>query len=70
MRCRCPSCSASPAPSYTETYRLECEARYVCSLPDKPTRHGYLDIVERRRGLAAREALAREVIRQWQRIPT
>jgi hypothetical protein len=45
----------------------ECEARHICRLPDKQSRHQYLDLVEKRRGRPAREALAAEVLRQWQR---
>ncbi|MHA6905389.1 DUF7696 family protein [Ralstonia syzygii subsp. celebesensis] len=65
MQCRCPSCCADPAPTYTEQHRLECEARHVCNLPDRERRLAYLEVVAKRRGQEARDALAAEVHRQW-----
>ena len=57
MRCRCPSCCADPAPTYTEQHRLECEARFVCSLLDGARQSAYLELVAKRRGRGARDAL-------------
>jgi len=57
MQCRCPSCCADPAPTYTERHRVECEGRFVCNLFDVARQSAYLELVAKRRGLGARDAL-------------
>lgn len=49
----------------TEQRRKECEARHVLSWPAKQARRDYLDLVEKKRGFAARQELEREMMRQW-----
>ena len=39
-----------PAPTYTEDFRHECEARYVAALPSNDRRAEYLDKVHDARG--------------------
>lgn len=48
-----------------DQYRKECEARHVLSWPAKQARRDYLDMVEKKRGGAARKDLEREMMRQW-----
>jgi hypothetical protein len=44
--CPCPSCRPSdPSPSYTEAYRLVCEARHVLTWPIQD-RRDYLERIE------------------------
>jgi hypothetical protein len=66
-KCLCGACTASPATSYSEDYRCQCEARYVAALPDLASRRAYLKAIGEKRGpkslavleLALREAWAR-----------
>lgn len=51
-------------PTTSEAWRLECEARYVLSMP-KEQRAPYLRRVGQNRGKAARERLEAEVRRQY-----
>lgn len=51
--CRCEQCCPeNPAPTYTEAFRHECEARYVARLPSNDQRRDYLEgpkgVLERR----------------------
>lgn len=49
----------------SEAYRKECEARFILSWPTKQARRDYLDMVEKKRGAAARQELEREMMKQW-----
>lgn len=60
MSCLCPACSLIPAPTYTEAYRLECEARHVLSMT-LDRRRQYLDGMKPERA----KPLKREITRQW-----
>ena len=33
MTCMCPQCSATPLPTWTPEWRLECEARWLLGKP-------------------------------------
>lgn len=59
--CRCPSCSQSPLPTYTEKFRMECEIRSVVALPSNEGRRAYLELVEKRRGVNAAEHIRQAV---------
>lgn len=49
-----------------EEWRAECEARHVLNMPTKTRRLEYLARVGKRRGEAAREALASLVLAVWE----
>lgn len=49
---------------YSEEWRMECEARYVLSIP-KEHRKNYLADVESKRGKESREQLEKEILRIW-----
>lgn len=49
---------------YSEEWRMECEARYVLSIP-KQERQNYLADVEGKRGKEARLTLEAEIMKQW-----
>lgn len=49
---------------YSEEWRMECEARYVLSIP-KEKRKLYLADVEGKRGKQARLELESEIMKQW-----
>lgn len=51
--------------TYSEAYRLECEARWVLSLPLN-ARRKYLARIQNLRGA---EALRAEMLRQWNNTP-
>ena len=53
--------------SYSEEWRMECEARYVLSIP-KDKRKLYLADVEAKRGKEPREQLEKEILRLWKKI--
>jgi hypothetical protein len=49
--CRCEMCRpGEPAPTYTEGFRHECEARYVAAMPSNDSRAEYLGKVHDARG--------------------
>lgn len=53
--------------NYSEEYRLYCEAAWVLRKKrTKRTRLEYLDVVQEKRGAAARVALREEMLRIWQ----
>lgn len=33
MPCKCPMCCATPSPTWTPSWRLECEARWLLAQP-------------------------------------
>lgn len=49
MSCLCPACTPTPAPTFTEEFRLACEARWVVS-HDKEWRTEYYAKVRKARG--------------------
>lgn len=49
---------------YSEEWRMECEARYVLSIP-KEKRKMYLADVESKRGKESRVQLEGEILRLW-----
>lgn len=51
--------------AHTEQHRKECEAAYMLGQP-LVFRREQLDRVEKRRGLAGRQALEAEMLRQWE----
>ncbi len=53
IACKCPACTPTPAPTYTEAWRHETECRHVARLPDKSTRKRYLALVAKVRGESA-----------------
>lgn len=60
MKCLCPRCSEQPAPTYTEAWRRECEARYVLGM-GKDQRRSYYACVGKFRGLPASRQLIADV---------
>ena len=48
--CRCPTCSSTPLPTYTEAFRAACEARSVAAMQTHEQRTDYLEDVAKRRG--------------------
>ena len=50
--------------SYSEEWRMECEARYVLNMI-KQNRKLYLADVEDKRGKKSREQLEQEIMRLW-----
>jgi hypothetical protein len=50
-----------------EDWRMECEARWVCRLPDKQARVDYLASVEKRRGKAHADDLRAVIRAVWQK---
>lgn len=61
--CLCPQCTTTPAFTYTEEYRMQCEARAVLRRR-KPRRQWYLGEVQKARGQDAAVALLVEMMRQ------
>ncbi|HWK72198.1 MAG TPA: hypothetical protein VNS29_15295 [Burkholderiaceae bacterium] len=55
---------ADPACTWSEAYRAQSEARAVLAM-EFSARRPYLDLVEKKRGTAARQELEREIIRQY-----
>ena len=53
------------ASSYSEAWRLECEARSVMALPTLAKRQARLDLIERKRGRAAADALRDAMLAIW-----
>ena len=58
--CLCPACCESPAPTYTEAWRRQCEARYVLRM-EKNQRRAYYAGVGKFRGLPASRQLIADV---------
>lgn len=52
-------------PEHIELYRNECEAREVLRMPTKEARREYLGMVEKKRGIEAREYLEKEIMRLY-----
>lgn len=61
MKCLCPQCTENPAPSYTDSWRQECEARYVAALSTDKERSLYLADVALSRGATAASTLRKQV---------
>jgi hypothetical protein len=55
--CLCPACAPIPSPTYTEAYRLACEARFVANLPSDQERAKYLGKVSAARGARTAQEL-------------
>lgn len=51
--------------SWSLEWMAECEARGVLRLPTRERRRYYLDMVERKRGKPARDALESLAVRIW-----
>lgn len=51
--------------TWSEAWRLECEARHVCNLKDKKARVAYLGRVRSKRGDQAADILEGAVYRAW-----
>ena len=62
-RCLCESCSPDPAPTYTEKFRLYCEAKDVRRMHPRQ-RKEYLDGVKKNRGQSGLDYLMAEIRRQ------
>lgn len=52
--------------SYSEAWRLECEALTVLAMPTQDKRRAYMDWVDRKRGAAAHKALNDQVWSIWE----
>lgn len=59
--CLCPSCSETPAHTWTPEFRLECEARYLLGLPLKVRQDALIHPARSMR----RKSLEDEIKRQW-----
>ena len=74
MTCKCPQCTDSPAPTYTEEFKLEClqrhrekyqeKAREVMMMP-KESRLKFYQEYEAQRGKEDLKLFIEEVNRQW-----
>lgn len=51
--------------TWSETWRAECEARMVCTLPGLDRRRAYLAGVEKKRGKPAVEQLKDHIKQVW-----
>lgn len=51
--------------TWSEAWRLECEARHVLNLKDKRSRIAYITRVRDKRGIQAAEILEGAVYRAW-----
>ena len=60
MKCQCERCSDSPSPTYTQSFRVETEARYWLKRPLQQ-RRAYLEKLTP----ARREVLQAEMTQQW-----
>ena len=56
----------APVDTWSEEWRLECEARHVLSLKDKKARVAYLGRIKVKRGNQAADQLEGAVYRAWQ----
>lgn len=72
----CQQCEAGPVVTLVdgrvvcntcEDWRQECEARWVCRLPDKQARVDYLASVEKRRGKEHADQLRAVIRAVWQK---
>lgn len=61
--CLCPACCATPAFSYTDQHRRQCEARYVLG-KGREQRQAYYASVEKFRGREAALQLIDDVNRE------
>lgn len=52
-------------PSDSREWLEECEARYILNQPTKAARHELLNLVEKQRGVAARNALQDRIMNLW-----
>jgi len=67
--CRCERCCpADLAPTYTEAYRLECQARSVAALPSLEARRASLDRWYQRHGKDSTERLKDAIERVWKEM--
>jgi len=55
----------APIDTWSEAWRLECEARHVLGLKDKKARTAYLGRIRAKRGDQAAEILEGAVYRAW-----
>lgn len=55
----------APIDTWSEAWRLECEARHVLSLKDKRSRIAYITRVRDKRGIKSAEILEGAVYRAW-----
>lgn len=60
--------TAAAVDTYSEDWRAECEARFVCRLPTRSRRLAYLEGVAQRRGKPAADELGDSVQREWSRL--
>jgi hypothetical protein len=54
-----------PLDTYSEEWRAECEARYVCNIKSKYERNLYLQGVLEKRGKEPAAKLRRDVLMEW-----
>lgn len=52
-----------PVGTWSEAFRHECEARRILRLADKSSRQEWLAAIEKRRGVGARQALEKTMLR-------
>lgn len=50
-----------------ETYRHQCEVRWILKMSGKSERRDYLDLVRKRRGQQSANVLERDVMNQWKK---
>lgn len=50
-----------------ECWRMACEVRWICDMPDRKKRADYLAMVEKQRGMVAANELKRMVFEEWDR---
>lgn len=62
--CRCPNCSETPDPKYTEEHKRKCEISTVLTMT-KEARAGYYAKVAKARGEPAARVLMAEVSAAW-----
>lgn len=51
--------------TYSESYRHECEVRWIAALPTTARRRAYLDAIEQRRGKPAADKLRADLLQLW-----
>ena len=51
--------------TYSEEFRAQCEAEYVCKIPSIADRREYLKGVQEKRGIVACNALKQRMIEVW-----
>lgn len=57
----------TPVSSYSEAWRIECEARSVLAIPSLDARQFHLRQIERIRGKASADALRSVMLAIWQK---